>query len=104
MIQVFRFFWLYSAASPGAFFAGHPSNLTFRDLRFHRRDRSRYQRRQASRRYSRPKSKGFLAFIGPSPPARYEFHTEHFILQDVTWQQERKTTKQKSTTLTNQTN
>ena len=33
---------------------------------------------------SRPRSKDFLAFVGPWPPARSEFTTVRFILQEVT--------------------
>ena len=44
---------------------------------FHRQDCSHY--RQASPRSSRPKSIGFLAFVGPWPPARTEsYQTLHF--------------------------
>ena len=70
--------WLYSAASPGVFFAVYHSRLTcwrFVIVLFHRQDRSHY--RQASPRSSRPKSIGFL--IGPWPPARPEsYRTLHF--------------------------
>lgn len=44
---------------------------------------------------SRPRSKDFLAFVGPWLPARSEFPTERFILQEVKKQKKRKNTKQK---------
>ena len=64
------------------FSAGHLSNLSFHDLLFHREDNRAIKAKLSttpSPRSSRPKSKDFLAFVGPWPPvSQVPYRTLYF--------------------------
>ena len=80
-------------------------NRRVKVLLFHRGDSLHYQRRPASPRSSRPKSTGFLAFVGPWPSASSKsYRALHFTRIYIATREKNLQTKQKkSTTLTDQT-